>query len=319
MVEQGRQTRRAEASARSRERVEAPGHVPVLVDEILDFLPAAALEAGGLFVDGTLGAGGHSLRVIDRFGARVRVLAFDRDTSAIKLAMVNLAERKSQLTAVHGSYASLLDELERLDGSKVDGVLLDLGLSNMQLTVASRGFAHGEDGPLDMRFDATNGQTAREWLSRVHRKRLIEVLKTWGELSRPDRAADAIKQAVVQDRVDSTAELARRIDGAVRVRGRGVRASTLAFQAIRIALNGELDELETFLARFPEAMAPGGVACVMSYHSIEDRMTKVAFRELARGGDFELLTKKPVRPGDQEIRRNRKSRSACLRAIRRLP
>jgi 16S rRNA (cytosine1402-N4)-methyltransferase len=313
--DQGTKQTPKDAGGGRRGRSAGLGHVPVLVDEIVGFLPKDALTSGGLFLDGTLGAGGHTLQIIDRFGARVRVLAFDRDKGAIELAMVKLDDVRDQVRIVHGSYAGLLDAL---DGSKADGMLLDLGLSNMQLSVASRGFAHGEDGPLDMRFDDSGGQTAREWLSRVPRNRLIDVLKTWGELPRPDRAADVIKRAVIQDNVDSTSELAKRIDANVRVRGRGVRASTLAFQAIRIEINGELDELSSFLERFPEALAPGGVACVMSYHSIEDRMTKVAFRELARGDEFELLTKKPVKPGLDETRRNRKSRSACLRAIRRV-
>lgn len=315
MDDQGTQYKRQPTSRVARGDARPLGHVPVLLDEILAFLPAEALEQGGLFVDGTLGAAGHTIQVIDRFGARVRVLAFDRDQDAISLALTKLGPRADQVQVVHGSYADLL---EQLGDTRAAGILLDLGLSNMQLSVPARGFAHGDDGPLDMRFDTSGGQTAREWLSRVPRKTLIEVLKTWGELPRPDRAADCIKRAIVQDGVDSTRELAKRIDATVRVPGRGVRASTLAFQAIRIEINGELGELARCLERIPEALAVGGVACVISYHSIEDRMTKLAFRELARGDAFELLTKKPVRPGVAETRRNRKSRSACLRAIRRI-
>jgi len=289
-------------------------HVPVLLGEVLDLLP---LAERGVYVDGTLGGGGHALGVVRRFGAGVVVVGIDRDPQALDEAGSILNNLGARVVLRHGSYAEIDAALAGAGLDGADGVLVDLGVSAFQLATPERGFSHTLGGTLDCRFDPTRGVPAHEWIRRTPRSELIRALETWGELPRADRVADVLREAVVRERLTDSAALARRIDAVARVPGRQVRASTLAFQAVRIAVNDELGELARFLDKAPGCLRPGGTLCCISYHSLEDRMVKNRFRDLGHTDDFELLTRKPIEPTDHEVQSNRKARSARLRAIRR--
>jgi 16S rRNA (cytosine1402-N4)-methyltransferase len=289
-------------------------HIPVLLEEVLELL---RLAERAVYVDGTLGGGGHAQGVARRFGAGVVVLGIDRDPQALDEAASILKNVSEHVVLRHGSYADVAAYLAEAGLDGADGVLVDLGVSAFQLATPERGFSHDRSGVLDCRFDPTRGVPAYEWIRRAPRSELVRALETWGELPRPEKAADLLREAVARERLTDTVAIARRIDAAVRVPGRAVRASTLVFQAIRIAVNGELAELERFLVEAPACLRPGGTLCCISYHSLEDRLVKVRFRELGRTDEFELLTKKPLEPTENEVRSNRKARSARLRAIRR--
>ena len=289
-------------------------HIPVLLEEVLELL---RLCERGVYVDGTLGGGGHALGVVKRFGSGVVVVGIDRDPQALEEADSILNNLGARVVLRHGSYADIAAYLADAGLDGADGVLVDLGVSAFQLATPERGFSHTLGGTLDCRFDPSRGIPAHEWIRRVPRSELIRALETWGELPRADRVADVLREAVIRERLTDSAQIARRVDAVARVPGRAVRASTLAFQAVRIAVNEELDQLARFLDEAPRCLRPGGTLCCISYHSLEDRMVKNRFRDLGRTDQFELLTKKPLEPGEAEVRSNRKARSARLRAIRR--
>jgi 16S rRNA (cytosine1402-N4)-methyltransferase len=289
-------------------------HEPVLVEEVLR---AFGLSEGGVYFDGTLGGGGHLRAVKERVGAGVRALGVDRDPDALAAARAELGGFGGEIVLRHGTYADMGRYLSEAGFGLADAALLDLGVSLHQLVTPARGFAHDLDGAPDMRFDPRSGQDALEWIRSTSREMISKAMTEYGDLPAGNRVADTLRRAVVHDRVHTTRELAKRINGAIRVRGRRVSAATLVFQAIRIAINGEFEELDRFMAEFPEHLAEGGVLCVISYHSGEDRRIKRRFRDLSRQGGFELLVKKPIVPTDDEVRRNRQARSAKLRAIRR--
>jgi len=289
-------------------------HIPVLLEEVLELL---RLAEHGVYVDGTLGGGGHALGVVRRFGAGVVVIGIDRDPQALKEADSILNNLGARVVLRHGSYADLAAYLAEAGLDGADGVLVDLGVSAFQLATPERGFSHNQAGVLDCRFDPTRGVPAHEWIRRTPRSELIRALETWGEISRAEKAADVLREAVIREHLTDTVQIAKRVDAVVHVPGRSVRGSTLVFQAVRIAVNDELRELERFLVEAPACLKPGGTLCCISYHSLEDRLVKVRFRDLGHTDDFELLTKKPIEPTENEVRSNRKARSARLRAIRR--
>jgi 16S rRNA (cytosine1402-N4)-methyltransferase len=291
-------------------------HVPVLPVEV--FL-ALGLRPGGVFFDGTCGGGGHTRWILERLGGQVRVVAVDRDPEALARAAHDLAEYpQTTLTLRRGSYADVGEHLEAAGLVGADAMLLDLGVSLHQLVTGERGFSHDRPGAVDMRFNPEEGLSAAQWVAQASRDRLIGVLRDFGDVRDAARAADVIRHAILRDKVGDTQELARTINSNVRGQGRKVAVSTLCFQALRIAVNGEFDELERFLAGFPASLNQGGVLAVISYHSGEDRRVKRAFQALVRTKEFELVHKKSVVPTAAEVRRNRRSRSARLRAIRKV-
>jgi 16S rRNA (cytosine1402-N4)-methyltransferase len=285
-------------------------HEPVLLAEILELL---AVRPGGFWVDGTVGAGGHAAEILSRSAPDGRLLAIDRDAEALAAAAQTLAPFAERARLLQADYR----ELPALMEEPPDGILLDLGVSSLQLDRAERGFSLKSDGPLDMRMDRRGGITAAEVVNRLPEAELADIIYRYGE----ERASRRIARRIVETRrrapFRSTLELAEVVRSAARrPRGRGIDGATLTFQALRIHVNRELEGLGDVLAGLARRLAPRGRLAVIAFHSLEDREVKLAFRFLATAG-FRLLTRKPVRPGGDEVRRNPRSRSARLRAIER--
>jgi 16S rRNA (cytosine1402-N4)-methyltransferase len=288
-------------------------HVPVMTAEVLDWL---APQAGGVIVDGTLGGGGHTLALSERVGPTGLVLALDRDPAALEKAERRLAGRSIKLAAAN--YQDLGEVLAEIDVSNVDGIVLDLGLSSDQLVDRTRGFSFDSEGPLDMRFDTTSGEPAWRLLDRLTEKELADVIYRFGEERFSRRIARNIVAARSSQPVRTAAQLAAVAERSVpRTRGDAgrIHPATRTFQAIRIAVNDELRSLSSALDRFPEYLREGGRLAVISFHSLEDRIVKEAFRDNPR---YRALTKKPVRPTEEEIHRNPRARSAKLRVAERV-
>lgn len=288
-------------------------HVPVMTAEVLQWL---APQGGGTIVDGTLGGGGHTLALAERVGPGGLVLALDRDPAALEKAERRLAGRSVKLAAAN--YQDLGDVLREIDVSSVDGIVLDLGLSSDQLLDRTRGFSFDSEGPLDMRFDTTSGEPAWRLLDRLTEKELADVIYRFGEERFSRRIARNIVAARTSQPVRTAAQLSALVERSVpRTRsdsGR-IHPATRTFQAIRIAVNDELRSLSTALDRFPECLREGGRLAVISFHSLEDRIVKETFRDNPR---YRALTKKPIRPTEQEIQRNPRARSAKLRVAERV-
>jgi 16S rRNA (cytosine1402-N4)-methyltransferase len=290
-------------------------HVTVLLDETLSALGVSAMS-NGVFVDATVGGAGHSAALLDR-APRSRLIAFDRDPRAVEVATERLARFGDRAAVVHGSFADVEALLEREGwGSQVDGLLADLGVSSPQLEDPERGMSFRYEGPLDMRMDPTGGDTALDLIERLDQDQLANAIYDFGEEHRSRRVARCIKQALLAGELSTTLDLRRAVVRAVGPRRiGGVDPATRTFQALRILVNGELSELSALLDSVRRILKPGGVAALISFHSLEDRLVKRAF---ADRGSWERLTKKPVIPGDAEMAENPRSRSAKLRAARRV-
>lgn len=290
-------------------------HEPVLLEEVLSFLK---IKDGGVYADCTLGAGGHSEGIL-RASAAARVIGVDCDESAVAESRVRLERFGERFEGVHGNFADLDIILDELGISSVEGVLLDLGLSSNQLSGAGRGFSFMTDGPLDMRFDTSRGITAEEVVNGFTEKELARIFREFGE----EPAARRIAGAIVEERrkapILTTGRLADAV-GKVRRRTGRLHPATRTFQALRIAVNNELEVLEKFIGKVFRLVSPGGRVCVISYHSLEDRIVKTGFRHLQSDREefsVNLETRTPVTPSAEEIRRNRRSRSAKLRVAER--
>ncbi|HEX4145700.1 MAG TPA: 16S rRNA (cytosine(1402)-N(4))-methyltransferase RsmH [Pirellulales bacterium] len=287
-------------------------HVSVLSDEVLHWL---APEPGQTFVDGTLGAGGHARALAERVGSSGMVVALDRDPSALAAAEKNLAGLP--IAIAQANFCDLGEVLTEVGLTAVDGILLDLGLSSDQLADPDRGFSFDSPGPLDLRFDTETGEPAWRLLQRLDAEPLADILFRYGE----ERHSRRISRRIVEQRkiapIETAEQLARLVRRAVPPTAdtRRIDAATRTFQALRIAVNGEIESLERALHRLPNLLNAGGRLAIISFHSLEDRLVKEAFR-----GDPRLspLTKKPVRPRDEEIAQNPRSRSAKLRVARRV-
>lgn len=287
------------------------GHEPVLLRETLELL---AVRPGGSYADGTVGLGGHAVEVLRRSAPDGRLLAVDRDREALELSRERLAEFGPRVRLEHADWK----DLPALFGEeRPQGVLLDLGVSSLQLDTPERGFSFRADGPLDMRMDRTGGPTAADVVNRMPEAELADVLYQLGEEHASRRIARAIVRARQRMHLRTTGELADLVRGAAgRPRGRGLDPATLTFQALRIYVNRELEGLRPALEAIADRLAPGGRLAVIAFHSLEDREVKNAFRDLARG-DYRLLTRKPLRPSDEEVARNPRARSARLRGLER--
>ncbi|MEX0978032.1 MAG: 16S rRNA (cytosine(1402)-N(4))-methyltransferase RsmH [Pirellulales bacterium] len=289
-----------------------PTHVPVMLDEVIEWLDP---RPGHSIVDGTLGAGGHARRLAEKVGSTGLVLALDRDPSAIAAAERTLAGLPIKL--VQANYSQLGEVLEQLEITAVDGVVLDLGLSSDQLADSQRGFSFDSPGELDLRFDPTEGQPAWRLLERMDAKELADLIFQYGEERHSRRIARAIVEGRRSEPIRTAAQLARLVRGCV-PRGRDARRidpATRTFQALRIAVNDELGSLSEALREMPNHLAPLGRIAVISFHSLEDRIVKDVFRDDPR---YERLTKKPLRPSEAEVQRNPRARSAKLRVARRV-
>jgi 16S rRNA (cytosine1402-N4)-methyltransferase len=303
-------------------------HESVLVGEVLEFL---APRSGGVYCDGTAGGGGHLAQILAVDGTRA--IAIDRDATAREAAGKRLESFGDRVKLMAGEYADMPALLEAAGLRQVDGILLDIGVSSPQLDRAERGFSFMKEGPLDMRMDPSKGQTALELISDLEVDALGGIIKELGEERHAYRVARAIKAAFEAGALHTTTQLAAVIAGVIPMREQRqstIHPATRTFQALRIAVNQELDELSTFLDVFPDLLAPGGRCVVISFHSLEDRLVKNAFRDLAWTTSLperfallegervhpvcEVLTRKPVSGSEAEIERNPRARSARLRA-----
>ena len=286
-------------------------HIPVLLDEVVEWLAPAL---GKRLVDGTLGGGGHAVELAKRLEPEGRLFALDLDEGAIERT-APLLEGLPVEVAI-GNYTQIPKLLDSYEVDGVDGILLDIGLSSDQLADEERGFSYQSDGPLDLRFDASRGEAAWQLLQRVDEKTLADIIYQYGEERHSRRIARRILERRPGDPIRTADQLAELVRSCVpRSRGHKIDPATRTFQALRIAVNGELDSLEQALSQLPDCLAPGGRLAIISFHSLEDRLVKHAFRNDPR---LEVLTRRPVRPGDTELERNPRSRSAKLRVAERI-
>ncbi len=290
-------------------------HLPVLTAEVLQVLRP---ERGGLYLDCTVGLGGHARALLEAGASRV--LGLDRDVDALAEARVQLAPWADRVALVHADYRSLDDVLDQQGVDLVDGALADLGVSSMQLDSPGRGFSFQRDEILDMRMDRTRGETAADVVARATERELADAIYAHGE----DRFSRRIARAIVAARQDepivTTGRLAAVVRGAVPRRGPArIDPATRTFQALRIWVNRELEGLDGFLQAAVRRLRAGARLAVIAFHSLEDRVVKHTLRALDRGtAAVKVLTKKPVRPTEEEVRRNPRARSAKLRAVERL-
>ncbi|MBN2573843.1 MAG: 16S rRNA (cytosine(1402)-N(4))-methyltransferase RsmH [Deltaproteobacteria bacterium] len=297
------------------------GHVPVLLKEAMGFLAPAS---GGVYCDATVGLGGHAAAILEQSSPGGRLVGVDRDAGALRLASGRLGRFGERVLLVHARFGSIRTVLEKAGGVPVDGCLVDLGLSSMQLDSPERGFSFRHNGPLDMRMDQSQGETAAELLRRVGVTELESILRDLGEERYARRIAAAIVAERGREALGTTSALAALVARVVPSRERSKDPATRSFQALRIALNDELGEIERFLADVPGCLRPGGRLVIISFQSLEDRIVKRRLRELASGEGrdgprLRLLTKHVVVASHEERRRNPRSRSAKLRAAERLP
>jgi 16S rRNA (cytosine1402-N4)-methyltransferase len=294
-----------------------PQHVPVLLEESLNFLN---VRAGGVVVDATLGFAGHSAAICRRLGPAGTLICFDRDEQAMELAKARLAGLAEELGAdmpgvefVARPFSEIAEVV--LPGT-LDGLLADFGVSSMQLDEAHRGFSFRADGPLDMRMDTRSGLTAEQVVNQADEEDLANLIYEFGEERRSRRIARAIVRARP---ITTTAELAQVVSAvAPPIKGEKIHPATRTFQALRIRVNDELGEIQSLLKSAGSLLKPGGRVVMISFHSLEDRLVKDKFRESAKDGVLEILTKKPVVAKEQEALRNPRARSAKLRAAEKI-
>jgi 16S rRNA (cytosine1402-N4)-methyltransferase len=297
------------------------GHVPVLLKEAIDFL---AVKRGGTYLDATVGLGGHSYEIARRLGAPGHLIGFDKDAAALERARAVLFDAGSfesgrrdagatQITLIHASFAEVG---LRVAPASLDGMMADLGVSSLQLNDPARGFSFQAEGPLDMRMNPMSGETAEQVVNHIDERELADVIYEFGE----ERRSRRIARAIVRSRpIRTTKQLVEVISAAARsMKHERIHPATRTFQALRIFVNRELDDLKALLEAAPGVLKPGGRLVVISFHSLEDRIVKDALREGAQRGWYRLLTKKPVRPGAEEIERNPRSRSAKMRGAERV-
>jgi 16S rRNA (cytosine1402-N4)-methyltransferase len=293
--------------------VQAFVHATVMRDEVVHALAPAA---GGVYVDVTAGAGGHAEAILEA-AEGARVVGLDRDPAAVVASRERLARFGDRARIVRASFGGVVDVLAGLGIAQVDGVCADLGLSSPQLDDPARGMSFRREGPIDMRMDPEAGETALDLIARSTDEELADVLYRFGDEHRSRRIARSIHRAFAQGELETTLDLRRAIVRAVGpARIGGVDPATRTFQALRIAVNEELRELEVLLAALPGIVRPGGTIAIISFHSLEDRLVK---RALLDRGAWEPLWKKPLTPSDEEASENPRARSAKLRAARRLP
>lgn len=289
-------------------------HRTVLLAETIESLDP---RAGRVYADATLGGGGHAEAILERSAPDGLLIGVDRDEAALSAARERLARFGERVTLVHGAFAELGRILEGAGVPRVHGLVADLGVSSPQLDRAERGFSFRAEGPLDMRMDPSSGETALELIARLDERELADVLYQLGEERKSRPIARSIKRACDAGELATTDDLRRAVVRAIGPRrSGGVDPATRTFQALRIAVNDELGQLDSLLAQLPDVLEDGGVAVIISFHSLEDRRVKQCFR----GSDvLEPLTKKPRIASDDEQRDNPRARSAKLRAARRIP
>lgn len=305
-------------------------HIPVMYREVIEGL---RIRPDGIYVDGTLGGAGHSEGILNRLGAQGRLIACDLDLSAIENAKVRLAEYQDKTTYLHDDYKNLIAHLDRLNIPSISGALFDLGVSSPQIDTPERGFSYMKDAPLDMRMDVTQRLTAYDVVNGYEGAELIRIFREYGE----ERLAPKIAAAIVRERakapIETTLQLAALIERAYPKGKQTGHPAKRVFQAIRIEVNGELEGLEAFIKAITLRLEKGGRIAVITFHSLEDRIVKNAFKELEKDcicdkrmpictcgkrKEIESLTKKPIVASDEERQINKRSESAKLRIAERI-
>jgi 16S rRNA (cytosine1402-N4)-methyltransferase len=297
------------------------GHVPVLLKEAIDFL---AVRRGGTYLDATVGLGGHSYEIARRLGAPGHLIGLDKDPAALEITQEKLVVGRGSwvvgetadwptIELHHASFADFANDQRR---TTYDGILADVGVSSLQFGNPARGFSFQAEGPLDMRMNPQAELTAEQVVNHIDERELADVIYEFGE----ERRSRRIARAIVRSRpIRTTVQLADVVSAAARpMKHERIHPATRTFQALRIFVNHELDELRGLLNAAPQMLKPGGRVVIISFHSLEDRIVKDAFREGVKQGHYRLLTKKPVTPGEEEIDRNPRARSAKLRAAERI-
>ena len=303
-------------------------HITVLLNEAVD---ALAIREDGIYVDGTFGRGGHSRLILSRLGSQGRLIVFDKDPQAIEAAQ-KLAEQDGRVTVVHDGFSSFQTTLDKLGIEEIDGALFDLGISSPQVDDGARGFSFRFDAPLDMRMDPTRGMSAAEWIATASEQDLHEVIKNYGE----ERFSRQIARAIVAQRtespIDTTRKLAQLVAQNVRTRERGQDPATRTFQAVRIFINRELEEVEAVLPQVMGRLKQGGRLAVIAFHSLEDRIVKQFVKKysqhpplprwaVVKEADLPLpplkAVGKAIKPGVEETASNPRARSAVLRVAER--
>jgi 16S rRNA (cytosine1402-N4)-methyltransferase len=285
-------------------------HTPVLLKEALHFL---APVDGGIYVDGTLGLGGHAEKILQSCKPSGLVIGFEWDANALELAKKRLAPYEGRLHALHRSYSEIMTGLTELGMSKVDGLLLDLGVSSLQFDSGERGFSYQANGPLDMRMDKRSHLTAEKIINEFSREDLADIFYYYGEERQARRIAAHIVAKRGKEKISTTSQLSGIVAGAVpkKYQPKKIHVATKVFQALRIAVNKELDNLTVLLDSITKILKPEGRVCIISFHSLEDRLVKWKFKD---NPQLHILTKKPVTPSPEEIKMNPRARSAKLRA-----
>ncbi len=309
-------------------------HYPILAEETLELLMPADREAVCRVVDCTTGFGGHSSRVLARY-PHAELLGIDRDTTALEYSAQRLAFAGERVHLIHGTFSGLKQHMESLEWEKADAILMDIGVSSPQIDDPDRGFSFRNDGPLDMRMDRSRGVTAADLLRDSSEEELTRIFRDYGEIREARLLAKEVVRRRAESPVSTCAEFAALCDKVLRKSGRrtGPPAPTLPFQALRIAVNGELDELEQVLSDAVELLNDGGRLCVISFHSLEDRIVKQFFREKSEGcicpkefpvcvcghkPELRIVTKKPVTASEKELNENSRSACAKLRCAERI-
>ena len=306
-------------------------HKSIMLEEVIESL---AIKPNGIYVDGTLGGAGHSSEIVKRLGEDGRLIGIDQDGEAIEAATKRLKPYKDKVTIVRSNYAQMKEVLRDLGIPKVDGILLDLGVSSYQLDNAERGFTYREDAPLDMRMDQRNTQTAADIVNTYSETELYHIIRDYGE----DRFAKNIAKHIVQRRqekpYETTGELIETIKAAIpaKIRATGGHPAKRTFQAIRIELNHELDVLNRSIDTMIDLLNPGGRLSIITFHSLEDRIVKKRFRDnenpcicppefpvcmCGRKSKGTVITRKPIVPGEEELEYNKRSKSSKLRVFER--
>ena len=299
-------------------------HRPVLYHEIIHSLSP---QRGGYYVDATLGAGGHAWGILESSSPDGQLLGLDVDPQALELARQKLSEFGSRAILVRASYTTLARQLDALKWQIVDGIVLDLGVSSMQLDTPQRGFSFQTEAPLDMRFDPENPVSAADLVNKLSEEELAGLIYRYGE----ERRSRSVARAIVQSRpIETTTQLAKVVARATHSGRPGMHPATRTFQALRIAVNGELDALEEFLPQAVAALRAGGRLAVISFHSLEDRIVKEYFRQESRDcicpprqpictcghrASLRLVNRKPIEPQESEVKDNPRARSARLRVV----
>lgn len=304
-------------------------HTSVLYEEIIENL---MIKPEGIYVDGTLGGGGHSSGICQKLGSTGTLIGIDRDADALKAAQTNLKDYDCKKHFVQDNYENITEVLERLDVKKIDGAVLDLGVSSFQLDNPERGFSYMNDGDLDMRMNAGDSLTASQIVNRWKQEELVEIIRNYGEERWASRIAQFIVERRAEEEIKTTGQLVEIIKAAIPASARreGPHPAKRTFQAIRIAVNDELGQLERAVDLFIDALGSGGRLCIITFHSLEDRIVKEAYRRrldpctcpkefpacvCGKKSDVRKISGKPILPDEKEIEENPRARSAKLRVI----